>query len=431
MIGFCGLSHLGIVTSIAVASKGFKVLCFDSDPEKTKQCQNGNFSLYEPGLLDLFEKSRKNISFTSSINELKSCDVIYVAKDVPTNQQNQSDLEPIRSLFFDILKVASPASCIVILSQVPPGFVRGLRSKVENTLVTRRLEIIYQVETLIFGDAVKRALHPERYIVGMNDPKLPLAGAFDALLRAFDCPILPMQYESAELAKIAINICLISALTVTNTLSELCEKIGANWHEIEPALRLDKRIGQHAYIKPGLGIAGGNLERDLITLHNLLQETGGDAGMTCAWVSNLNSRRDWVLKVLYEEVLTANDSPTIALWGLSYKAGTHSVKNSPALEILEALSQFKFKVYDPKVRLGDKFSSSVKECDSPLAAAKNADVLILMTPWDEFKEIDLKQLRNEMRGAVIIDPFMALSPSSVKAEEFHHFCLGTSARYLK
>jgi len=117
--------------------------------------------------------------------------------------------------------------------------------------------LFYQVETLIFGQAVERALAPERVIVGCRDPKAALPEPYSTYLKAFDCPILPMRYESAELSKISINVCLVASIGATNMMAELCEGIGADWSEIVPALRLDRRIGRHAYLAPGLGIAGG------------------------------------------------------------------------------------------------------------------------------------------------------------------------------
>lgn len=145
---------------------------------------------------------------------------------------------------------------------------------------------------------------------------------------AFGCPILPMSYESAELAKISINCCLVGMISVANTLAEVCERIGADWHEIVPALRLDKRIGPYAYISPGLGIAGGNLERDLATVCRLAEEHGTDAEVVRAWIHNSRYRKDWVLRVLHSNVLNYCPQPRIAVLGLAYKENTHSIKNS-------------------------------------------------------------------------------------------------------
>ena len=224
-----------------------------------------------------------------------------------------------------------------MLSQVPPGFTR--RKQREERM------LYYQVETLIFGRAVERALHPERYIVGCADPAQPLPAAFRVFLEAHGCPIWPMRYESAELAKISINMCLVASVTTANTLAELCEKIGADWSEIVPALKLDKRIGPHSYLAPGLGIAGGNLERDLATVCNFADEHGTDAGVVRAWIANSRHRRDWAIRVLQQELFPKTDDPVIAVLGLAYKQDTHSTKNSPSLALLEHLHEIGLRVH--------------------------------------------------------------------------------------
>src|SRR5919109_5597208 len=141
-----------------------------------------------------------------------------------------------------------------------------------------------------------RRATPVRSIVGCADPAAPLDARFRAVLDAFGCPILPMRYESAELAKISINCCLVASVSVANTLAELCERIGADWREIAPALKLDRRIGAYAYLAPGLGIAGGNLERDLATVSRLSEGQGTEAGMITAWLRNSRYRRGWALR---------------------------------------------------------------------------------------------------------------------------------------
>ena len=211
---------------------------------------------------------------------------------------------------------------------MPPGYTRAL-----GVLPPERL--YYQVETLVFGRAVERATKPERTIVGCADPAAPLDPRFRAVLEAFGCPILPMRYESAELAKISINCCLVASVTVANTLAELCERIGADWSEIAPALKLDRRIGPHAYLTPGLGIAGGNLERDLATVERLSDATAPKPASSRPALRNSRYRRGWPLRQLNERVLASVAAPVVGILGLAYKENTHSIKNSPAVALIK------------------------------------------------------------------------------------------------
>src|SRR5580704_5541863 len=282
VVGFAGMTHLGIVSATAVAAAGFETLCFDPDAPLIARLERRQLPVVEPGLDDLLAANGARQRFTAATGDLKRCDVVYVSPDVATDDTGRSDTTVLRALIETVVPVLGREACLVVLSQVEPGFSRAMTAPPEH----RRY---YQVETLVFGRAVERAMKPERYIVGCADPAWRLNPNFRAVLEAFGCPILPMRYESAELAKISINCCLVASVSVANTLAELCEAVGADWSEIAPALRLDRRIGPHAYLAPGLGIAGGNLERDLATVSRLARAHGTEAGIVEAWINN--SRR--------------------------------------------------------------------------------------------------------------------------------------------
>jgi UDPglucose 6-dehydrogenase len=193
----------------------------------------------------------------------------------------------------------------------------------------------------------------------------------------------------------------VASVSVANTLAELSEGIGADWHEIAPALRLDRRIGAYAYLAPGLGIAGGNLERDLATVIRLADERGTDAGVIEAFVRNSRRRRDWVLQVLERHVFPGRPDPLIAILGLAYKVDTHSTKNSPALALIRALPGRRLKVHDPVVREADGLRSEA----SALDAIAGADVLAVMTPWSEYRALDPAAVCERLAGRWVIDPY--------------------------
>ena len=261
MIGFIGLSHLGLNYSLATAAKGFEVVAYDPDGTLTSRCATGEFPIEEPGFGELFAQHRARIRYTSDETALAECELVFYSLDVRTNERNESDPGPLTELIRATAPKLSPGTIAVVLSQVAPGYTRQLRTELRELSAA---DFYYQVETLIFGRAVERAMQPERFIVGADDPARSLPASLQAWHAAFKCPVLVMGLESAELAKIAINFFLVSTVTTTNTLAEICEAIGADWNEIVPALRLDRRIGPYAYLQPGLGIAGGNLERDLV-----------------------------------------------------------------------------------------------------------------------------------------------------------------------
>ena len=297
--------------------------------------------------------------------------------------------------------------------------------------VTRALgfpaaRLFYQVETLVFGQAVERALHPERIILGCANPSAALPAALAEFLSAFACPILPMRYESAELAKISINMCLVASVSTANTLAELCEHIGADWSEIVPALRLDKRIGAHAYLAPGLGLSGGNLERDLATFCGLADALGSDAGVVRAWVANSRHRRDWTLQTLHRTLLSRATDPAIAVLGLAYKQDTHSTKNSPSLGLLAHLAPFRVRVFDPVVPASVTAHPRCHAATSALDACEGADALAIMTPWAQFRTLDPAQLARSLRGRLVLDPHAVLDAAACRAAGLEYHTLGTA-----
>lgn len=410
------MTHLGLVSGIAAAEKGFNVVCYDPDAARISALARGELPVSEPRLDDLVAGNKPRLDFVSSAGALRACDVVFVAPDVATDDQGNSSLDTINKLLDEIFAATREDAVIVVLSQVPPGFTRG-KQRANRILY-------YQVETLIFGRAVERALVPERYIVGCADPSAPLPAAYASTLAQYACPVLPMRYESAELAKISINMCLVASVSVANTLAELCENIGADWSEIVPALKLDKRIGQHAYLAPGLGIAGGNLERDLATVCSFADRYGTDAGVVRAWVANSRHRRDWALRTVYQEVLSRLDDPVIAVLGLAYKQDTHSVKNSPSIALLEYLKPFRVRVFDPVVPGSAAPNPRRHEAKSELDACTGADALVVMTPWPQFGKLTAVAIAQCMQGKVVIDPYAILSAGECHSAGLRRLTLG-------
>ena len=221
MIGFAGLTHLGLVSAAATAEKGFSVVAFDPDRALVDKVAAGRLPVSEPGLDDLLARRREKLRYGADAAALRGCDVVYISADVPTDAQGRSALARIEDLIGRVLPVLGATASLVVLCQVPPGFTRAIELSPER--------LYYQVETLVFGRAVERALAPERFIVGCADPSERLPPAYERLLAAFGCPVLPMRYESAELAKISINFFLISSISTTNMLAEVCEHVGADW----------------------------------------------------------------------------------------------------------------------------------------------------------------------------------------------------------
>jgi UDPglucose 6-dehydrogenase len=414
VVGYAGMTHLGLVSAAAAAGRGFDVTAYDPDQALVARLERGEWPVVEPDLPELIASSRPRLTFTADSMALARCNVVYVAVDVPTDAEGRSDLDPIHAMVDRVAAALAPQSVLVVLSQVPPGFTRTLPVPPER--------LYYQVETLIFGRAVERASQPERFIVGCADPASALPTPLAEFLGAFSCPILPMRYESAELAKIAINFCLVASVSVANTLAEVSEAVGSDWAEIVPALKLDRRIGGYAYLNPGLGIAGGNLERDLRTVLAVADDKGIEAGVVRAWLVNSAHRKDWTWQVLQRAVLSHKPDAKIAVLGLAYKENTHSTKNSPSLALLEHLRGCKVTVHDPVVPA--TVVPWTQGAPDPIAAATGADALVIATPWPQYRNLSPAALARVMTGRVILDPYRVLDGKSCADAGFTYHALG-------
>lgn len=413
-LGFAGMTHLGLVSATGLAT-AFDVVCYDADAALIRRLRDGRLPVSEPDLDDMVRANGERQRFTAMLTDLGACDIVYVAPDIPTDDEGRSDTRGLSDLIHEVNKVLAPHALLVVLSQVDPGFTRRLTAPPPE----RRF---YQVETLIFGRAVERATKPERYIIGCSEPSVPLPSAYRSILEAFSPNILPMRYESAELAKISINFCLVASVTVANTLAEVCETIGADWSEIAPALKLDRRIGAYSYLTPGLGISGGNLERDLRTVLEIGGAHGTDTGVVKAWLSNSQHRKDWTWRTLRDHVLAVVPEARIAVLGLAYKENTHSTKNSPSLQLLSHLEGREVSVHDPIVPA--RVAPFARGCATALDCVRDADVVVLATPWREYRNLTLNELAEAMRGRDIIDPYRLLDGKKAVTEGFRYHTLG-------
>lgn len=410
VIGFAGMTHLGMVMAAATAAKGFPIICYHPGelPEIPK----------EPGLNELISAQLRSMARETRIEELRHCNLVFVTLDTPLNNRGQPNEDPVLNLFMDIRRHLNREADVVIMSQVSPGFTRRLPWS--------HNQLFYQVETLRFGDSLERANSPERLIVGSTKgygitfkPSGP--SPYSKYLMSFGrVPIVTMSYESAELAKIAINIQLVAQICATNALADLAGKVGADWKDIRKALETDKRIG--TYLQPGLGLGGGHIERDLHAAVAIGSKHDADYGLIEEFLTDSEIRRSWLWDTLCnhcERVFEADPPPSIAILGLAYKPGTSSTVNSPGRKLADLLNDCDVRTHDPVVTPDTNLVEVVS----------SADALVVATPWPEYRQLSLHQLRELMSGNVILDPYRVFDPQQAWELGFQYHTLGLSSPY--
>lgn len=398
---FVGLTHMGVVASVGWASRFGGAVAVGPDAERVAMLREGRLPFAEPGLAECLAANRERCLFTTDYRAVSAADLVFLSEDVRTDEANRSSLDTIRSSIEQALPQLKNGATLLVMSQLPVGSTRELAAHIQ----ARRSDVavLYLAETLVIGEALRRFVNPERFIVGKQSTDAVLPGPVQLALESFSCPIVEMTYESAELTKMAINLYLSTSVTFANTLADLCEAASADIDDVNRALRLDRRIGPHAYLQPGLGLAGGNLERDLV---NLL-EFGSNRHVAVPLIETIiqcsHSRLDWLVQRLEAEVFHACPTPLLAIWGLAYKKGTASLKNAVSIRLVERLAgRCQVVAHDPLVTSLPGFPA-VRLVPAPQEALVDADGLIILTPHDEYLTLDVDRLVERMATPIVID----------------------------
>ena len=415
-IGFAGLSHLGLTTSISISKfRNIKVIAFDEDKKLIDDlCYSKKIALKEPKLDSHLHKYKKNILFTNNPKELNRSDIVYISKDTQTNKENISDLKKLNDYINYIKNFINKKTILVVHSQIQLNFMDSIKWEKNN--------LYYHVETLIFGDALNRVLNPERIIIGCNDKRTNLPLIYLKYLKLFKSKIILMNYQSAELTKISINLFLMSSISTTNKIVEICEKTNADWFKIRESLVLDKRIGLHSYTKPGLGISGGNLERDLKAIININKKFKIDNDYFYSIEKISKNRKKWIINNIKKLGYIDSNNVYMGVLGISYKSNTNSIKNSPALEILKYYKRTNIVFYDPLVsefetNKNHKRVSNINEVFNKL------NFLIIANDTKIYGNLKISQLK-KIKDKLIIDPYNTLNDINLKKLKIKHLTFG-------
>ena len=404
-IGFVGMTHLGLCYLAACAHKKFAVKGFDLDREKINNLNNLIIEYDEPMLKKILNKNKKKIRFSTNFRELNKLDIVFISLDVKTNNYGEADFRPLLNLINKVKKNINKKANLVILSQVRPGFTTKINFE--------KKRLFYQVETLIFGQAISRAINPERIIVGSFNNK-EINKKYRTFLNKFQCPIIKMNYESAELSKISINIFLASSISISNMLARTCKNISADWSQVVTALKLDKRIGPHAYLKPGLGISGGNLERDLFSIKKIMQSDNHGKNIINSFIKNSEHMKDWVYRILNKKL---KKKMIIGILGLAYKDNTNSTKNSPSIKLLKKIKSNAVLAYDPIAKV--KNYKNFKQLKDIKIVLKKSHLILLMTDWKNTTKLNNYMKKINLKSKIAIDPYNLIkSPMRKRFEEY-------------
>lgn len=405
-VAVIGIWHLGAVTSACLADLGYDVVGIDPDTQRVDRLNRGIPPLYEPGLEDLVRKNLSvgRLSYTTGVKiGLQGARYVIIAFDTPVDDNDQVDLSPIRDALSQAIPYFEDNCVIIVTSQVPIGSCEEFATMVSVGMPSLRFDLAYVPENLKLGQAVDRFKHPDMIVIGTNKPDIH--ERVEDLYSVIDTPKVRVNLRTAEMVKHGINAYLAMQISFINEIANLCDRLGADAVQVGEAMRLDSRIGPKAMLKPGLGFAGGTLARDLKTLQGLGQEVGYETHIVNS-ILRVNKSQNRMIVTRLKKVYGSIDGLMIGVLGLTYKPGTSTLRRSASLEIIDELNRegAKVKAYDPKADLDEiKTSLKFEFCEEPIATADDADALILVTAWPQFKDMDFSRIRSLMKKPVIID----------------------------
>ena len=436
-VAIVGSGYVGLVTGTCFAEVGIEVTCVDIDIKKIANLKNGIIPIYEPGLEEMVHRNirKDRLHFTTSIAEaLEGCEVIFSAVGTPPDDDGSADLQYVISVARDCGKHMKDYLLIVTKSTVPVGTAEMVRKKVQEELIKRGVSIEFDVasnpEFLKEGAAIDDFLKPDRIVVGCNSPRAE--ELMKALYKPFTLnghPVIFMDITSAEMTKYAANSMLATKISFMNDIANLCEIVGADINMVRKGIGSDSRIGSK-FIYPGVGYGGSCFPKDV----KALIHTSDDYKYSLRVLKAVEAVNDDQKAVLFNKMARHYGGnmtgKTVAIWGLSFKPQTDDMREAPSLVIIKKLldAGVKVKVYDPVAMhetrriLGDKIYYAHDQYD----ALVDADCMMLVTEWPEFKFPDFNIIRKLLKEPVVFDGRNIYEISEMKRKRFTYYCIGVN-----
>ena len=423
-----GLWHLGSVTAACLASVGHQITGLDADQKTVDGLNQGKAPLLEPGLDDLLGQgiAQGHLRFSTTITDAVSgAEVLWVTFDTPVDDEDRADVEFVMGHVKSVLPALGEGVVVLVSSQMPVGSIRKLEAFAAENLAAKRLSFAYSPENLRLGKALDVFLKPDRIVVGVRTPEA--RQKLEQLLSPVSGRIEWMSVESAEMTKHAINAFLATSVTFANEIAAVCELVGADAKEVERGLKTEMRIGPKAYLSPGGPFAGGTLARDI----DFLEVIGRAQHLKTPLLSSVRPSNDehknWVRRKLTAQFPELKKA-TIAIWGLTYKPGTDTLRRSLAVELCDWLLEqgATVHVHDPVVReLPERWAGRVISYTGALDAVAQADALVVGTEWPEFRK-EAAGLAAANSKLVVIDANRHL-PAALADSGLKYIAVGTPA----
>ena len=437
-IAVIGSGYVGLVSGTCFSEMGNKVTCVDIDQKKIDKLKQGIIPIFEPGLEQMVLKNvkNKNLFFTTNLEEaISNAEIVFIAVGTPMGDDGSADLQYVLAVAKSIGEKMKKRLIVVDKSTVPIGTADKVKATINTELEKRgeniEFDVVSNPEFLKEGAAIDDFMKPDRVVIGADSEY-----AFDKMKQLYSpfCRthdrFITMDIRSAEMTKYAANTMLATKISFMNEIANICERVGADANKVRIGIGSDKRIG-YSFIYPGAGYGGSCFPKDVKALKKIAEENGYKANLIES-VENVNDAQKLVIaqKIVkkFGEDLTGL---TFGLWGLSFKPGTDDMREAPAIYVVNELEKrgAKVKAYDPKAieeakECYLKDAKNISYYNSKYEVLHDADALILLTEWKEFRSPDFVEIKQQLKNPIIFDGRNQYNAFSLEEQGFEYFQIG-------
>jgi|TARA_B100000315_G_scaffold52552_1_gene46925 UDPglucose 6-dehydrogenase len=426
-----GTGYVGLVSGTCFSEFGVDVVCVDKDADKISRLCQGEIPIYEPGLEEMVRDNEDagRLSFSADLKAaVAKADAVFIAVGTPSRRgDGHADLSYVFAAAEEIAAALDGYTVVVNKSTVPVGTGREVENIIRNTSKDADFDVVSNPEFLREGSAINDFMRPDRVVIGAeSDRARDLMRHLYNPLYLIETPILFTRRETAELIKYAANAFLATKITYINEIADLCEKVGADVHDVARGMGLDGRIGRK-FLHPGPGYGGSCFPKDTLALVRTAQEVGAPLGM----VEHVVTANDARKKHMAERIIAACGGSvkgcTIAVLGLTFKPNTDDMRDSPSLEIIPALQAAgaTVRAFDPEgMEEARALLDNVVWCTDAYDAMKDAHALAILTEWNEFRALDLGRAKSLLQEPVLVDLRNIYDPLEMKAAGFNYSSVG-------
>ena len=426
-----GSGYVGLVSGICFAKIGHEIVCVDKDESKITKLNSGIIPIFEPGLELLLENSvkAKKISFTTNLKEaLEGSNAVFIAVGTPQDEDGSADLSYVLAAAKEIAELSDSYKLIITKSTVPAGTGAKIKKLVAQTNPQLDFAVASNPEFLREGAAIDDFMNPDRIVVGVEDQKS--AQIFAEIYQAFAAEkLIVTDIVTAELIKYAANSFLATKIAFINEMADLCEVVGGNIKQLSHAIGLDSRIGEK-FLNPGPGFGGSCFPKDILALLNVAKENKVDLSVVDSVIASNASRKLKMTKKISDILEGKIDGKKIALLGLAFKGNTDDIRYSPAIAIAKELLKkgAKISATDPEAIINSRKEflefKNIEFFNDAFDAMKDADLIVIATEWDNYRELDLEKIKLATKSKKILDLRNLFDAKKMEDLGFEYFHVG-------